>query len=518
MSTTEYSPHISNGVSGVTSHRVGMSLIDVIRIIVAGVALRYYFTSRSRGLLQQSYAPLPQEEYKCASKDVLKIAKLASRRAVDDNLIAQARGGGDVSNPNLVEMPSEPTGEAAVASELHGRDAFTQQVIATFPPEVVVGDGERGLVPIRSSHELFGSRSDIDDGTMDNGCSGHWFPWASKTDESTAMVDGGVEDERSKERAERQVGAHRQALDPAPMARKCASYSGGMRRRYWSLASVRCPARKPPTPTLPIVNTSSLRLGVKYRRKHLTCSSSKTVSGVVPNTTTFSCFLGLQMRGRRQCTAETQTSRRTLLPHTHTRSPLLKNTRLGSWGRVRRERVGTVNLGKSRVAGIVGPKWGRCHPKIFVAQGGGWWRVENTYPSQGGGLATTQRKGGERIEMSGPQPQWLVECILYGGETRNLCSAHHKGNRWNHASQKCLGVTVIGTQVTEDSVGFLGPRGWEDNTMPFDTRGGVTTSHQVVMTFGQEAWHVTVSLRTPDATWVRLERCLFLFPYRCGIP
>ncbi|KAH9021426.1 hypothetical protein EDB84DRAFT_1512251 [Lactarius hengduanensis] len=188
MSTTKYSPHISNGVSGVTSHRVGMSLIDVIRIIVAGVALRYYFTSRSRGLLQQSYAPLPQEEYKCASKDVLKIAKLASRRAVDDNLIAQALGGGagaastlrnpfsdphaasaltDVNNPNLVEMPSirsEPTGE------LHGRDAFTQQVIATFPPEVDVGDGERGLVPIRSSHELFGSRSDIDDGTMDNGC------------------------------------------------------------------------------------------------------------------------------------------------------------------------------------------------------------------------------------------------------------------------------------------------------------------------------------------------------------
>ncbi|KAH9168183.1 hypothetical protein EDB89DRAFT_1629506 [Lactarius sanguifluus] len=74
MSTT--SPHISNGVSGVTSHRVGRSLVDVIRIIAAGVALRYYFTSRSRGLLQQSYALLPQEEYKCASKDVLKIAKV----------------------------------------------------------------------------------------------------------------------------------------------------------------------------------------------------------------------------------------------------------------------------------------------------------------------------------------------------------------------------------------------------------------------------------------------------------
>ncbi|KAH9162948.1 hypothetical protein EDB89DRAFT_607787 [Lactarius sanguifluus] len=186
MSTT--SPHISSGVSGVTSLRVGRSLIDVIRIIVAGVALRYYFTSRSRGLLQRSYALLPQEEYKCASQDVLKIAKLASRRAVDDNLIAQALGRGagaastlrnpfsdphaapgltDVSNPNLVEMPSiqsEPT------RELHGRDAFTQQVLAAFPPEVVVGDGECGLVPIRSSHELFGSRSDIDDGTMDSGC------------------------------------------------------------------------------------------------------------------------------------------------------------------------------------------------------------------------------------------------------------------------------------------------------------------------------------------------------------
>ncbi|KAH9054580.1 hypothetical protein EDB83DRAFT_2552725, partial [Lactarius deliciosus] len=184
MSTT--SP-ISNGVSGVTSHRVGRSLIDVIRIIAAGVALRYYFTSRSRGLLQQSYASLPQEKYKCASKDLLKVAKLASRRAVDGNIIAQARGGGgatstlrnpfndphaapgltDVSNPNLVEMPSirsEPTGE------LHARDAFTQQFIATFPPEVVVGDGECGLVPIRSSHEILGSRSDIDDGMMDSEC------------------------------------------------------------------------------------------------------------------------------------------------------------------------------------------------------------------------------------------------------------------------------------------------------------------------------------------------------------
>ncbi|KAI9447393.1 hypothetical protein H4582DRAFT_2051159 [Lactarius indigo] len=230
MSTTDCSPQISNGVSGVTSHHVRRSLVDVIRIIAAGVALRYYFTSRSHDLRQLSHAPLPQEKHKSVSKEVLKIAKLSCRRAIDDNLIAQDWGGGvgvaatlrspfsgphaapaptDVSNPNLVETPSirlEHTGALVIQKrlshlELHGRDVFTQQVTVTFPPEVVVSDRECELVlvPIHSGSDVLGSRSDIHldihDGTMREADDG-------KPDESTRVRK---EDGRSKKCTERQV-------------------------------------------------------------------------------------------------------------------------------------------------------------------------------------------------------------------------------------------------------------------------------------------------------------------------
>ncbi|KAI9434095.1 hypothetical protein H4582DRAFT_2060477 [Lactarius indigo] len=253
MSTTDCSPQISNGVSGVTSHRVRRSLVDVIRIIAAGVALRYYFTSRSHDLRQLSHAPLPQEKHKSVSKEVLKIAKLSCRRAIDDNLIAQDWGGGgthsrsrtyfqrvnallvirsppvgaattprnpfsgphaapaptDVRNPNLVETPSirlEQTGALVIQKrlshlELHGRDVFTQQVTVTFPPEVVVSDRECELVlvPIHSGRDVLGSRSDIHldihGGTMREADDG-------KPDESTRVRK---EDGQSKKCTERQV-------------------------------------------------------------------------------------------------------------------------------------------------------------------------------------------------------------------------------------------------------------------------------------------------------------------------
>ncbi|KAF8265313.1 hypothetical protein EI94DRAFT_1736091 [Lactarius quietus] len=117
------------------------------------------------------------KDYKQVAHHLFIIVERASQRAANTSLVAQleeASDGGDpqpprpplgttstISNPftdshevssladvdigNLsqVEMSvyaSEDTGEAAAIFDLHGRDASTQQVIATFSPEVVVAN------------------------------------------------------------------------------------------------------------------------------------------------------------------------------------------------------------------------------------------------------------------------------------------------------------------------------------------------------------------------------------------
>jgi len=114
-------------------------------------------------------------DYKRESKAMFKVIEIASQRAVDGNLmdqILEAVGGGaappptgsttvpgnpftdshavstltsvNVHNLDSVEMEtyrSQATGETAVFLELHGRDATTQEVVATIPHEVISGDG-----------------------------------------------------------------------------------------------------------------------------------------------------------------------------------------------------------------------------------------------------------------------------------------------------------------------------------------------------------------------------------------
>jgi len=118
-------------------------------------------------------------DYKRETKAMFRIIEIASQRAVDGNLmhqILEAVGPGegaappptgpttvshnpftdaravstltgvDVHNLDTVEMEtyrSQATGETAVFLELHGRDATTQEVVATIPHALISGDGDR---------------------------------------------------------------------------------------------------------------------------------------------------------------------------------------------------------------------------------------------------------------------------------------------------------------------------------------------------------------------------------------
>ncbi|KAH8988765.1 hypothetical protein EDB86DRAFT_3245433 [Lactarius hatsudake] len=156
----------------------------------------------------------------------------------------------------------------------------------------------------------------------------------------------------------------------------------------------------------------------------------------------------------------------------------------------RRGRAETVNLGKSRITGIVGPKWG-CHPRLFVPQRSGWGRFENR------GLTTTAIRLQTRPFLL-LSYQALHRCRKYSPlsvriiDITELPQTRRKGGERIEASSgpNCLSNAFLsGAETHQYSIGSVGPRGWKDNTMPFDTRGGVTTSHRVAMMFGREASH-----------------------------
>ncbi|KAF8257041.1 hypothetical protein EI94DRAFT_1761230 [Lactarius quietus] len=139
-------------------------------------------------------------KYERVSKETFKIVKRVSNRADTNNVMAQMSeipGGRppqppptgttstftnpfadshavsslsdiDVSNVSQVEMTtyeSEPTGETAVIYDLHGRDASTQQVVATFSPEIIVANEIEPVSQAASIHDnqVYDSHSEAGD-------------------------------------------------------------------------------------------------------------------------------------------------------------------------------------------------------------------------------------------------------------------------------------------------------------------------------------------------------------------
>ncbi|KAH9168184.1 hypothetical protein EDB89DRAFT_1993479 [Lactarius sanguifluus] len=139
------------------------------------------------------------KDYRLVAKHLFIIVERASQRVANNSLLAQLSAASDgrasqppigtistLSNPfsdshevssladvdvsdlNQVEMTvyeSEATGDAAVVLDLQGHDASTQQVVATFSPEVIVGNEVHvaGKSASIYSGELYGNSEAGDD-------------------------------------------------------------------------------------------------------------------------------------------------------------------------------------------------------------------------------------------------------------------------------------------------------------------------------------------------------------------
>jgi hypothetical protein len=228
MASHDTSPQLVTGIYEVSDVFLGRGLVDSIKdSFPSGRKRRGDFNmNRSRNLLQQHLQKLPLSdqhfirekfdeareakaklarcsrfqklfkalEYEKISKYTFQIIEDASQRAIDNGLMAQiseAMGEGagsttttrnpftdshaistltdiDVRNLDRVEMEtyrSKATGEAAVVLDLHSRDASTHQVVATFSPEVIVGDEMHRVGDLASiySGELYGPHSEAGD-------------------------------------------------------------------------------------------------------------------------------------------------------------------------------------------------------------------------------------------------------------------------------------------------------------------------------------------------------------------